>query len=202
MRHCDVLALPPQDLEDGLWAGSEKVNPLNTPITTEFVTAMVKGGSNGFALKGADATTGALKSMYDGPRPRGYQPMKKQGSIILGIGGEARAPRAGGALLLRGLTQGLTALSHSPHTCYAGDNSNRAIGTWYEGCITAGYTTDATDSAVQVRACARDRRTKDALCATRRRLCHASAAGTRCASAPHPPPLRCASPLLPPTTGL
>ena len=41
-----------------------------------------------FALKGADSTTGPLKTLYDGVRPRGYQPMKKQGSIILGIGGD------------------------------------------------------------------------------------------------------------------
>ena len=44
---------------------------------------MVKGGSNGFALKGGDATQGGLKTMWDGARPNGYQPMKKQGSIIL-----------------------------------------------------------------------------------------------------------------------
>ena len=29
-----------------------------------------------------------LKTLYDGPRPSHYQPMKKQGSIILGIGGD------------------------------------------------------------------------------------------------------------------
>jgi hypothetical protein len=42
--------------------------------------------------------------------------MKKQGSIIMGIGG---------------------------------DNSDRAIGTFFEGVITKGYTTDAADDAVQ-----------------------------------------------------
>lgn len=109
------------DLEDGLWAGNEKANLQNTPLTTRFVTAMVKGGANGFGLKGGDATTGALKTMYDGPRPTKYQPMKKQGSIILGIGG---------------------------------DNSNRAIGTFFEGCITQGLSTDAADDAVQANMCA------------------------------------------------
>ena len=60
--------------------------------------------------------------MYDGPRPQvgkngtGYQPMQKQGAIILGIGG---------------------------------DNSDSAIGTFFEGVITRGYTTDAADDAVQ-----------------------------------------------------
>jgi hypothetical protein len=30
-----------------------------------------------------------------------------------------------------------------------GDNSNSAIGTFYEGVITSGYSTDAADDAVQ-----------------------------------------------------
>ena len=101
------------DLENGLWAGENRTTLSNTPLTHPFVFAMVKGGTNGFALKGGDATTGALSLMYDGPRPHGafgslcghppipvsyprrppphtagYQPMKKQGSIILGIGGD------------------------------------------------------------------------------------------------------------------
>ena len=42
--------------------------------------------------------------------------MKKQGSIILGIGG---------------------------------DNSDGAVGTFYEGAITRGYTPDATDDLLQ-----------------------------------------------------
>jgi non-reducing end alpha-L-arabinofuranosidase len=104
------------DLENGLWAGNERVNPNNTPLTMPFVTAMVKGGENGFALKGGDATQGTLTTMYDGPRPNGYQPMKKQGAIILGIGG---------------------------------DNSDWAVGTFFEGVVTRGYTTDAVDDAVQ-----------------------------------------------------
>jgi len=104
------------DLENGLWAGNNKVNNDNTPLNTEYVTAMVKGNTNGFELKGSDATAGNLKTMFNGPRPAGYQPMKKQGAIILGIGG---------------------------------DNSNGAIGTFYEGVMCSGYSTDAADNAVQ-----------------------------------------------------
>lgn len=105
------------DLENGLWAGSSKVAPGDVPIVADFVTAMVKGNSgNQFALKGGDATTGMLTKLYEGPRPDGYHPMKKQGAIILGIGG---------------------------------DNSDWAIGTFYEGAITQGYASDATDAAVQ-----------------------------------------------------
>ena len=83
---------------------------------------MLKGGSHGFALKAGDATQGHLQTMWDGPRPKvgrngtGYQPMKKQGAIILGIGG---------------------------------DNSDQAIGTFFEGVMTKGLTSDAADDAVQ-----------------------------------------------------
>ena len=52
-----------------------------------------------------------------GARPSdGYNPMHKQGAIILGIGG---------------------------------DNSDRAVGTFYEGCMVSGYTNDDTDDKVQ-----------------------------------------------------
>lgn len=106
------------DLESGLWPGNETGIPTNTPQTSAYVTAFLKGGSNGFALKGGDATQGPLTSLWDGPRPyeKKYQPMKKQGAIILGIGG---------------------------------DNSNHAYGTWFEGAITTGYSTDEADDAVQ-----------------------------------------------------
>ena len=52
--------------------------------------ASQNAGKGRFALYGGDATTGALTTMYDGIRPAktGYVPMQKQGSIILGIGGD------------------------------------------------------------------------------------------------------------------
>ena len=52
----------------------------------------LKGRADGFTLKGGDATAGAFTTMYNGPRPKPwkhgfhqgtYQPMKKQGAIIL-----------------------------------------------------------------------------------------------------------------------
>jgi hypothetical protein len=107
------------DLENGLFAGqSFAANGNDTPLALDYVTAMVKGKPGQFALKGASGQTGALKTMYDGARPTspGYSPMKKQGAIILGIGG---------------------------------DNSNSAVGSFFEGCITSGYPSDATDDAVQ-----------------------------------------------------
>lgn len=46
-----------------------KVNDENTPLTHEFVSLYLRGATDGFVLKGGDATRGALKTMYDGPRP-------------------------------------------------------------------------------------------------------------------------------------
>lgn len=69
-----------------------------------------------WAIKGGDAQGGKLKVFWDGKRAPGYAPMKKQGSIILGIGG---------------------------------DNSAGAVGAFYEGVMTQGYSSDVTDDAVQ-----------------------------------------------------
>jgi hypothetical protein len=89
------------DLENGLYPGWEDGQfhniSTNTPLTYDFVTAVVVGdtaekneGKGRFALYGGDATAGTLKTMYDGIRPEkvGYVPMQKQGSVILAIGGD------------------------------------------------------------------------------------------------------------------
>jgi hypothetical protein len=71
----------------------------NMPLKFNFVTAILLGdtaaknaGLGRFALLGSDATSGTLQTMYDGMRPTknggGYVPMKKEGSIILGTGGD------------------------------------------------------------------------------------------------------------------
>jgi hypothetical protein len=78
------------DLEDGLWAcnASSAVNPLATPQTSDFVVGMVKGGSTQWGVKAGDAAKGPLVKTWEGPRPRGYQPMRKQGSAVLAVGGD------------------------------------------------------------------------------------------------------------------
>jgi hypothetical protein len=89
------------DLENGLYAGwqnnQDQNISTNTPLKLPFVTAVLVGdvasansGKGRFALYGGDSTTGALTTMYDGIRPSkpGYVPMLKQGSIILGTGGD------------------------------------------------------------------------------------------------------------------
>ena len=111
----------------------------DTFLRSEFVTAMIKGGTSSFATKGADATSGELHKLSDGPRPAGYQPMHKAGAIILGVGGDnmvALAERANSGTFVGGgakkdLIPGMS------------------IGTFYEGLMTVGYTTDAADDAVQ-----------------------------------------------------
>jgi len=106
------------DMEDGMVIGNS-----NTPsITYKFVTAIEKNnGTTEWALRGGDATTGSLTTGYKGALPAGKNPMKKQGSIVLGSGGDC---------------------------CYS--NNNGSAGTFYEGAIVSGYPSDATEDAVQV----------------------------------------------------
>ncbi|MDT5131451.1 MAG: hypothetical protein QOE41_762, partial [Mycobacterium sp.] len=86
-------------------------------IPSRFTTAVAKGEPHHWASLGGDAQTGELSTMFDGPRvDSSYDPMQKQGAIVLGNGG---------------------------------DNSNGAQGTFYEGVMTAGYPSDATDQKVQ-----------------------------------------------------
>ena len=86
------------DLEKGLFGCNSTVSQEPT-ISHTFVTAMLKGDRGAspghFALKGGDAQAGPLRVYWDGQRPPGYAPMKKQGSIVLGIGGDNSNRSAG-----------------------------------------------------------------------------------------------------------
>ena len=109
------------DMEDGMIAqgGGGKNNNLLSQTST-YVTAMEKNdGTAEFALKAADATVLPLNTYYKGSLPSSKKPMKKQGAIVLGSGGDC---------------------------CYS--NNNASQGTFYEGAIVSGYPSDATDSAV------------------------------------------------------
>ena len=110
------------DLEDGLFSGgSTSWNTNQVAETSSFVTAILKNnGTTAMALKGANATSGSLTTLYSGALPSGYDPMRKQGAIILGSGGDC---------------------------CQT--NNNDSAGTFYEGAIVKGYPSDATDTAVQ-----------------------------------------------------
>jgi hypothetical protein len=78
------------DLENGLFSGyAPGNNPADPTISSRFVTAIVKGKPNQWAIRGGDATTGSLSTYYSGIRPAGgYNPMSKEGAIILGTGGD------------------------------------------------------------------------------------------------------------------
>ena len=107
------------DLENGLFSGVNPGYNANDPsISHRFLTAIVKGEPNHWAIRGGNAQSGGVSTFYNGSRPNasGYNPMKKEGAIILGIGG---------------------------------DNSVGARGTFYEGVMTSGYPSDATENAVQ-----------------------------------------------------
>lgn len=79
------------DLENGLFSGQgSKYNGGDPSISDRFFTAIVKGQPGKWALRGGNAVSGGLNTYYNGGRPSasGYSPMKKEGSIILGIGGD------------------------------------------------------------------------------------------------------------------
>ena len=107
------------DLENGLFSGGNGSDPGNTGNSSALVTAVLKNnGTTAYAIKDANAQSGALKTEYSGPLPDigGYAPMHQEGSVLLGTGG---------------------------------DDSNGSDGDFFEGVITAGYPSDATDAAVQ-----------------------------------------------------
>jgi len=105
------------DLEDNLFSGKNTGNnPADPSISSRFVTAIVKGEPNQWAIKSGNSASGSLSTDYSGVRPTGYNPMSKEGAIILGIGG---------------------------------DNSISAQGTFYEGVMTSGYPSDATENSIQ-----------------------------------------------------
>ncbi|MBO0806230.1 MAG: hypothetical protein J2P25_24545, partial [Nocardiopsaceae bacterium] len=77
------------DMENGLFSGqSAGYNAGDPTISHRFTTAMIEGEPNQWAILGGDAQSGNLSTFYSGPRPSGYNPMHKEGAIILGIGGD------------------------------------------------------------------------------------------------------------------
>jgi non-reducing end alpha-L-arabinofuranosidase len=79
------------DLENGLFSGvNTGFNAGDPTVTNRFQTALVKGGPNQWAIRGGNAQSGGLSTYYSGVRPNvsGYNPMHKEGAIVLGIGGD------------------------------------------------------------------------------------------------------------------
>jgi len=71
---------------------NDKYCPDLPVITWRFVTAMADGEPHHWRSMGGDARQGDLKIMFDGPRVindrNSYDPMRKQGAILLGNGGD------------------------------------------------------------------------------------------------------------------
>jgi hypothetical protein len=66
-----------------------KLCPNLPSITWRFVTAVAKGEPHHWTSMGGDAQKGDLQIMFDGPRvDHTYDPMRKQGAILLGNGGD------------------------------------------------------------------------------------------------------------------
>jgi hypothetical protein len=77
------------DLENGLFQSDKGTDKLNKGNTSTFVTAWLKNnGRTMFTLKGGNAQRGSLTTWYSGPLPKRYSPMHKEGSIVLGTGGD------------------------------------------------------------------------------------------------------------------
>jgi hypothetical protein len=83
----------------------------------DFLAAIVKGKPGHLAIKAGDVQKAhsSFRTIYEGVRPEGYEVMKKEGGIVLGVGG---------------------------------DNSPWGSGTFYEGVMTRGFSSNETDAAV------------------------------------------------------
>ena len=112
------------DLENGLFqsntGGSQ--NTSNTGNRNPFVTVTLKNnGQNFFALKDGNAQSGGLATRYSGPLPT---PPFRSGYSPM---------QKEGAIILG----------------IGGDNSNSAIGSFFEGAMTQGLPSDAAENSVQ-----------------------------------------------------
>ena len=71
------------DMEDGIYGH------LKVPAGTTFVTDMgASDGRHTYAIYQGNAQSGTLTTTGAIPLPSGYQPMRQEGAIILGIGGD------------------------------------------------------------------------------------------------------------------
>jgi len=71
------------DMEDGIYGH------LKVPARTAFVTDMgTSDGQHTYAIYQGNAQSGSLTTTGTIPLPVGYQPMRQEGAILLGIGGD------------------------------------------------------------------------------------------------------------------
>jgi non-reducing end alpha-L-arabinofuranosidase len=80
------------DFESGVYAGPNRigvVNPGSPTITYNLVTGLSKtNGTTSWALKVGDASKGELVTAWNGALPNGYNPLRQEGGLSLGEGGD------------------------------------------------------------------------------------------------------------------
>lgn len=93
------------DMEDGIYGH------LRVPDGTAFVTDMgASDGQHSYAIYQGNAQSGPLTTTGVIPLPQGYQPMKQEGAILLGIGGD-NSNWASGYFFEGVMTQGMPTAS-------------------------------------------------------------------------------------------
>jgi non-reducing end alpha-L-arabinofuranosidase len=156
------------DMENGLFSGESAGENSADPTTDyRFTTAMIEGESNQWAILGGNAQSGSLATDYSGVRPSGYNPMKKQGAIILGIGGD-NSKSSSGTFYEGVMTSGYPSASTeasvqanivaADYTTYSGSTTTGATGTIVAGddssdCVDNNNAAATDGNKVQMWAC-------------------------------------------------
>ena len=95
------------DLESGMYYGGGNVTVINNqsqPLPYDFVSLTLKGRTDGFMMKGGDATQGKQTTMFDGPRPFETAGSSSRSSSSSSVG--ARSGDAGAPVSLQKCTAG------------------------------------------------------------------------------------------------
>jgi non-reducing end alpha-L-arabinofuranosidase len=128
------------DFENGLFASSSVYSQDRDyrGNRNPFVTAMLETDTQSFALQDANAQRGPLATRYDGPLPGSPSLAGASGTPS---GGSGTSASFTGYWPLQ--TEGAIVLGTG------GDDSNKAVGTFFEGVVTRGRASAATEDRVQ-----------------------------------------------------
>jgi hypothetical protein len=154
------------DMENGLFSGANAGYNANDPTTSyRFTTAMIEGESNQWAILGGNAQSGGLATDYSGVRPSGYNPMHKEGAIILGIGGDNSKGSAGtfyegvmtsgypSAATESSVQASIVAADYAPSTASAGATGTIVAGDDSAKCVDNNNASATNGNKVQMWAC-------------------------------------------------